>query len=156
MLPVNVSRRDASNGEGSAAMIGLLMDDEIDALLFRLRVGRLACSANDQPYVTPINYRYDGVFIIGCSMVGRMITVLREQSLACFEIDEIDGVGWRSVIVAGRYEEVTDARARRAALRLLGVGDEGSVSRSLTATGHLVVFRLRPTEKSGRFERRAA
>jgi nitroimidazol reductase NimA-like FMN-containing flavoprotein (pyridoxamine 5'-phosphate oxidase superfamily) len=88
-------------------------------------------------------------------MVGRKITVLRQQPLACFEIDEIDDAGWRSVIVEGRYEEVTDERAGRAALRLLGVGDEGFVSRSLTATGHFVVFRLRPTEKSGRFERYA-
>lgn len=138
-------------------MIGLLMEEEIDAMLFRHRIGRLACSANDRPYVTPINYRYDGVFIIGCSMVGRKIDVLREQPLACFQVDETDGdASWRSVIVEGVYEELTDERAQRDALRLLGVGDDGPVSRNLTAAGRLVVFRLRPKERSGRFERRDA
>lgn len=138
-------------------MVGLLTDDEIDAMLFRLHIGRLACSANDRPYVTPINYCYDGVFIVGWSMAGRKIAVLREQPLACFEIDEVDGdAGWRSVIVEGVYEEVVDERAKRDALRLLGASAGGPVSRSLSAAGQLVVFRLRPTEKSGRFERRDA
>ena len=57
----------------------------------------------------PFNYRYDGVFIVGCSMVGRKIDVLREQPLACFQVDETDGdASWRSVIVEGVYEELTD------------------------------------------------
>jgi uncharacterized protein len=138
-------------------MIGLLTDEEIDTMLARHRVGRLACSANDRPYVAPINYRYDGQCVVAYSMVGRKITVLREQPLACFEIDEITpGTGWRSVVAEGVYEELTDEKSRREALNLLNLCENGIVGRSLNADGPLVLFRIRLHEKSGRFERRDA
>jgi nitroimidazol reductase NimA-like FMN-containing flavoprotein (pyridoxamine 5'-phosphate oxidase superfamily) len=138
-------------------MIGVMSDEEIEATLRRHRVGRIGCSANDRPYVVPITYAYDGTFVYGYSAVGRKIAIMREQPLVCFEVDEIDGdSAWRSVIAEGRYEELVDEEARRDALARLVPGDAWAVPRSLDGAARLVVFRLRLTERSGRFERRDA
>jgi hypothetical protein len=138
-------------------MIGLLAPDEIESMLRRNRVGRLACAANDRPYVVPINYAYDGAGVYASATVGRKIEVMREQPLVCFEVDEVDGPSqWRSVVAEGVYEELTEDHRRRAALALLNGHGPGLVPRVADASGRLVVFRIRLTEKAGRFERRDA
>ena len=138
-------------------MIGTLSPEEIEAILRRHRVGRIACSANDRPYVVPITYAYDGSYVYGYSTVGRKIDVMREQPLVCFEVDEVDGpASWRSVIAEGVYEEVTAHGARQEALARLTRPSGNAVPRSPNAANRIVVFRLRLTEKSGRFERHDA
>ena len=138
-------------------MIGLMSADEVELMLRRHHVGRLACSANDRPYVVPINYAYDGGYVYAYSTLGRKIEVMREQPLVCFEVDEIDGpASWRSIVAEGLYEELTDERQRQTAFDLVNGTGPGLVPRGLVASGQLVVFRLRLTEKSGRFERRDA
>jgi len=138
-------------------VIGLLSPEEIEAMLRRHHVGRLACSANDRPYVVPINYAYDGACLYAYSTPGRKITVMREQPLVCFEIDEVDTPSsWRSVVAEGRYEELTNARQRQAAFALVNGAGPGPVPRSLNPSEALIVFRIQLTDKSGRFERRDA
>ena len=138
-------------------MIGVMTNEEIDATLRRHRVGRIGCSANDRPYVVPITYAYDGEFVYGYSSLGRKIEVMREQPLVCFEVDEIDGdIAWRSVIAEGLYEELPDGDVRREAIRRLLPGEGQTVPRTLSGASRFVVFRLRLTERSGRFERRDA
>jgi hypothetical protein len=146
-------------GRGGGAMIGTLSPDEIEAMLSRQRVGRIGCSANDRPYVVPINYIYADGHVYAYSTLGRKIHTMREQPLICFEVDEIDGPSsWRSVVAEGIFEELTNENERgRAVERLAGIG-RGLVSPGLTDRGlqGLIIFRLRLTEKSGRFERRDA
>src|SRR5215204_5229178 len=111
-------------------MIGVMSNEEIDATLRRHRVGRIGCSANDRPYVVPITYACDGEYVYGYSGLGRKIEVMREQPLVCFEVDELDGdVSWRSVIAEGLYEELTDGKDQRDALRRLLPGNGQVVSR---------------------------
>jgi nitroimidazol reductase NimA-like FMN-containing flavoprotein (pyridoxamine 5'-phosphate oxidase superfamily) len=138
-------------------MIGVMSHEEVEATLRRHRVGRIGCSANDRPYVVPITYAYDGTYVYGYSALGRKIEVMREQPLVCFEVDEIDGdASWRSVIAEGMYEELADDEGRRAVLERLAPGNGQVVPRTTNGAGRSVVFRLRLTERSGRFERRDA
>jgi uncharacterized protein len=138
-------------------MIGLLSQNEMTEMLGRHNVGRLACTTNDRPYIVPINYVYQCDAIFAYSMPGRKISMMREQPLVSFEIDEIDGPSnWRSVVVEGVYEELTDAAGISVALRLLANGFGSLVARSLEASSAIVLFRIRVTELSGRFERRDA
>jgi len=140
-------------------MIGILSADEIDRILARQRVGRLACAADDRPYVVPITYAYDGEFLYGYGAPGRKIDVMRRQPRVCFEVDELDGESeWRSVVADGLFEELITDDQRRTALRLLnGHGpDSRPVGRCLDAAPRLVLFRIRLTARSGRFERRDA
>ena len=138
-------------------MIGVMSNEEVQSLLCRRKLGRLAMSANDRPYLTPINFAYDGEFIYCCSSFGRKIATLREQPLVCFEVEEIDDhSNWRTVIAEGLYEEITDGALRQRAVGLLADGSE-PVSRALGAEfAPNVLFRIRLSEISGRFERRDA
>ncbi len=136
-------------------MIGLMSETEIEAMLFRHRVGRLGCTANDRPYVVPINYVFDGAYIYSYSSPGRKIEIMREQPLVAFQVDEIDSdASWRSVMIEGRYQEL-NGRERDAAIRLLAHTDS-VVTRTLSAGERIVVYRIMLTDRSGRFERRDA
>lgn len=138
-------------------MIGVLSDSEIETMLHSRFVGRIGCSISDRPYVVPINYAYKNGFVYGYSGPGRKIDVMREQPIVCFEVDEIDNNSmWRSVIAEGLYEELIDDSARLGALALLVPAGAQAVSRSISAAKGIVVFRIRLTERSGRFERRDA
>ena len=138
-------------------MIGTMTAEEIETTLQCQRIGRLGCSADDRPYVVPINYLYDGTCVYSYSMLGRKIDVMRAQPRVCFQVDEITGPSnWRSIVADGLYEEVTDEAERRQALQRLAPGTGQPVARTLDAGGRLVVFRLRLGEKSGRFERQDA
>lgn len=136
-------------------MIGLMSETEIEAMLFRHRVGRLGCTANDRPYVVPINYVFDGAYIYSYSSPGRKIEIMREQPLVAFQVDEIDSdASWRSVMIEGRYHEL-HGRERDAAIRLLANTDS-VVTRALSAGERIVVYRIALSDRSGRFERRDA
>jgi nitroimidazol reductase NimA-like FMN-containing flavoprotein (pyridoxamine 5'-phosphate oxidase superfamily) len=131
--------------------------DEIERTLARSRLGRIGCSTNDRPYVVPITFAYFDGCVYAYSTLGRKIRVMREQPQVCFEVEEIDGPSsWRSVIAEGTYEELTDGPAQRQALSRLGLNEEGIVPRTPVVNGGAVIFRLRLSEKSGRFERRDA
>ncbi len=72
-------------------------------------LGRLACVNQSQPYITPCHFAYRDQWIYSFSTVGKKIEWLRANPLACLEVDEItDTQQWTSVIVFGRYEELSD------------------------------------------------
>ena len=84
--------------------------DECWNILRRKRLGRLACSLNDQPYIVPLNFVFDGKqHIYAFSTVGQKIKWMRENPLICLEIDDIENQDhWTSIIIFGRYEELPD------------------------------------------------
>lgn len=134
-------------------MIGLMSDAEIDALLARHHVGRLGCTANDRPYIVPINYAYDGASIYCYSAPGRKIDVMREQPLVAFQVDEIESdSSWRSVVIEGRYQELSGREREAAIVRI--ANNNGLVARSLNSIDRIVVYRIKLDERSGRFEAR--
>jgi hypothetical protein len=138
-------------------MIGILSRDEMTQMLQRHRVGRIGCSSNDRPYIVPINYVYECDAIYAYSMPGRKINIMREQPLVSFEVDEFDSPSnWRSIIAEGVYEELNDVPGSAFAKRLLVNGFGELVSRGLDASPPVILFRIRITELSGRFERRDA
>jgi nitroimidazol reductase NimA-like FMN-containing flavoprotein (pyridoxamine 5'-phosphate oxidase superfamily) len=76
-------------------------------LLSRLRLGRLACARDNQPYVTPFYYCYNDGYILSFSTVGQKIEWMRSNPRVCVQVDEIKGPQqWTCVIVFGRYEEL--------------------------------------------------
>jgi nitroimidazol reductase NimA-like FMN-containing flavoprotein (pyridoxamine 5'-phosphate oxidase superfamily) len=72
-------------------------------------VGRLACAHDNQPYVVPIYFAFDGQQIFAFTTVGQKIEWMRTNPRVCLEIDEPTTHNqWKSVIVFGRYEELPD------------------------------------------------
>jgi nitroimidazol reductase NimA-like FMN-containing flavoprotein (pyridoxamine 5'-phosphate oxidase superfamily) len=84
-------------------------------LLSRTKFGRLACASEGQPYVTPLSFVYDSDWLYSVSTVGQKIAWMRANPLVCVEVDEIfSRQNWASVIVLGRYEELSDTPAHSA------------------------------------------
>jgi uncharacterized protein len=150
-------------------VLGHLDADEIDELLARGIVGRIGCHAGGRTYVVPITYAYEDGAIIGHSANGLKLQMMRENPNVCFEVDQMDDLAnWRSVIAWGRYEELHGAEADHALAQLLGkllpltatsetshpVKDLAHQHRAMAEGVPAVVYRIRLTERSGRFERR--
>ena len=101
----------------------------IDTIINRALICHLACTRNDQPYIVPISFGYDG----GCiyfhsSPTGKKISILKENPRVCltFEID-LDIVQnpevacdwtfqYKSVIAEGIAEELKQPAEKALAL----------------------------------------
>jgi nitroimidazol reductase NimA-like FMN-containing flavoprotein (pyridoxamine 5'-phosphate oxidase superfamily) len=94
--------------------------------------------------------------------------MLRKNPDVCVEIEHVDDLAnWRSVIAWGRYEELSGEEAERALDLLMArfvtliTSETSQPSRATTPSTHArsvagrpsVVYRIRLTEKTGRFER---
>jgi len=146
-------------------MLGELNQSEIEALLSSEVVARIGCHANGRTYVVPITYVYDDNAIIGHSGDGMKIEMMRKNPFVCIEVDRMDDLAnWRSVIAWGHYEELTGsavvAALERLAKRLAPLSVSvptapGRAGGAHQATAHsVVVYRIRLTEMTGRFETR--
>jgi nitroimidazol reductase NimA-like FMN-containing flavoprotein (pyridoxamine 5'-phosphate oxidase superfamily) len=147
-------------------MIGELSEREIEEVLRSEVVARLGCHAKGRTYVVPITYAYDGTSVIGHSAPGLKISMMRENPEVCIEVDHVeDAAHWRSVVARARFEELEGPEALDAMERLvarLGSLVTSETSQPSHATrdaveavleGKAVIYRLRITEATGRFER---
>jgi uncharacterized protein len=103
----------------------------IDPILDEGLVCHVGFSVDGQPYVVPTVYaRLDDTLILHGSHISRMLTTLSEGIDACVTITLVDGVvlarsafnhsmNYRSVMVLGRMQPVTDREAKEATLRAL-------------------------------------
>ena len=140
---------------------------EIEKLLKKEVVGRIGCTDGDIVYVVPISFVYDGSYIYCHTHEGLKTELMRKRPKICFEVDHLrDMANWQSVIVQGEFEELTDPALRGHALKQL---HERILPMPSSETTHLsadwpfppeefnkivgVTFRIRPIEKTGRFEK---
>jgi nitroimidazol reductase NimA-like FMN-containing flavoprotein (pyridoxamine 5'-phosphate oxidase superfamily) len=62
--------------------------EEIDAIIRSADVCRLAFAADDEPYLVPISFGYDGVALyIHTAKTGRKIDFIERNSKVCFEFE---------------------------------------------------------------------
>lgn len=150
-------------------MIGNLTFDQIEETLHGNLLGRLACSDNNTPYIVPINYVYDGKHIIGHSLAGKKIAIMRNNPAVCFEVDQVTSfTDWKSVIVSGQYQEIKDEIEQYEAMKLFvnkmlklkisetAIPPELSAKRvHPRAPGNIrpVIYRIIISEKTGRYEK---
>lgn len=134
-------------------VIGILSPSEIEAIIRRNRIGRLGICADHYPYVVPISYVYDGDAIYGYSGPGRKVEIMRGQPNVSVLVDEIESpTQWKSVLIEGVFEEVNDPVERLDASTILNGLTARFVTRGILAEPGLVLYRIRPERKSGRFE----
>ena len=150
-------------------MIGELDQVEIDKLLRSEVIGRIACHAGGLIHIAPVVYAYEGNSIYGHTDEGMKLRLMRADPHVCFEVDQIENIAnWRSVIIRGRFEELNGEEAERAMLLLRRKLEplietqspeashalEGYVLyRMQTATQHGILYRIKISEKTGRFEK---
>ena len=87
-----------------------LTAEECFGILAERRVGRIACARENQPYIVPFHFAFDGgecLYVF--STLGQKIEWMRANPLVCVEVDEIKNqFEWTSLVVFGRYEELPD------------------------------------------------
>jgi nitroimidazol reductase NimA-like FMN-containing flavoprotein (pyridoxamine 5'-phosphate oxidase superfamily) len=150
-------------------MLGTLNPRQIDQVLRSEVVGHLSCCADGKVYVTPMSYVYDGERIYGHAAEGMKLRMLRAHPQVCFQVDHIENLAnWVSVIVWGEFEELA-GDAEKEAMRLFLDRMEPLQASETALSPHrapagvpaidlqgqpMVFYRIRLTERSGRFEKR--
>jgi nitroimidazol reductase NimA-like FMN-containing flavoprotein (pyridoxamine 5'-phosphate oxidase superfamily) len=135
-----------------------MTNSEIDEVLTRVGYGHLACVRNNRPYVVPIHYVYDKLKIYIYTTDGKKTDIIRDNPQVCLQVEEVvDNSDWRSVIVNGEANRVTDREEREEAVKLIR-----SVNPTLTPAISIrwmdnwvrenieVVYRIRPDTITGR------
>jgi nitroimidazol reductase NimA-like FMN-containing flavoprotein (pyridoxamine 5'-phosphate oxidase superfamily) len=148
-------------------MLGKLGDRQIEEMLSRHVIGRIACSDHDLPYIVPVNYVYNGREIISHSTSGKKIEIMRKNPRVCFQVDEIFNIfKWQSVVAWGRFEEITDITEKERAMmalthRLMPLVEKPTNHPSHGLAEHesdigtrldLIVYKIVLISKTGRFE----
>ena len=89
-------------------------------LLERATLGRVGCTHEGQPYITPMSVTYDANWLYSFSTLGQKITWMRANPHVCVEVEElVSAQDWATVIVIGRYQELTTEKERTYAHGLL-------------------------------------
>lgn len=154
-------------------MIGDLNQNEIEHLLQTETICRIGCHADGETYVVPSAYAYHEGCLYAHSGIGMKVEMMRVNPKVCVEIDHIEDLAnWRSVILWGTYEELEGEEAEAARERLVTrlapqISEQGSGSPHPwdahggatehilhRASRHGVIYRIRITAKTGRYEKR--
>ena len=92
--------------------------EECRAILRGTNLGRLACVRSSQPYIVPIYFDFSDDYLYSFATLGQKIQWMRANPRVCVEVDDItDQFNWTTVVVEGRYEELTKAPAHEAAMK---------------------------------------
>ncbi len=94
-----------------------LETSECFEILAEKRLGRLACCRENQPYIVPFHFVYDGRnSLYAFSTLGQKIEWMRTNPLVCVESDDINNqFEWTSLVLFGRYEELPETSEFEAA-----------------------------------------
>ncbi|NEI03160.1 pyridoxamine 5'-phosphate oxidase family protein [Rhizobium leguminosarum] len=83
--------------------------DDCFAVLHHAKMGVLACSHEDKPYLVPLYFACEGRKIYAFSLEGKKIEWMRVNPQVSVLVHENTSPGaWRSVIASGRFEELPD------------------------------------------------
>ena len=135
----------------------VLAREEMEDLLARNAVGRLAFTFHDRVDVLPITYAFDGRWIYCRTGHGQKLATLRHNPWVAFEVDEVEGpFSWRSVVVHGTvYLLESDGppierAAWRRALAILGETIPEAFGDRDPTPERTVLFRIEAAELTGR------
>lgn len=142
-------------------MLGDLSRREIIDFLERRVYGRLACSADGETYVVPINYVFRNDAIYAHTGHGQKLEMMRKNPNVCFLIDDItDTFTWRSVVIKGRFKELEGEERQQAMQGIIHKimpltykpSQEPSHGIAEEERSNVVVFRIDIVDVTGRFE----
>lgn len=138
---------------------------QIEAIIERAKVCRLAMCDGMQPYVVPLCFGYkDRILYFHSALAGRKVDILQRNPQVCFEIDtdwRLEtakmackwGMHFRSVIGFGRAEVVSSEIEKKAALDIImahyGEKEPHYTPETLKATLVIRIFIETMTGKQG-------
>jgi hypothetical protein len=138
--------------------VGAMSRDEMEGLLGRGWYGHLGCSRDGHPYVVPMSYAYDAPDLYFFTTEGTKTEFIAANHEICFQVEEVNGPeDWRSVMLTGRAELLTEARdVERARLLISGSNPSHRPALNRTRIGpwtrlsRVALYRLRPDAAYGR------
>ena len=143
--------------KSSRAVFRELPRDEIELLLARNNVGRLAFAFHDRVDIQPIHYIYERGWIYGRTSEGEKIATLEHNRWIAFEVDEVEDVfNWRSVVVHGSFWKLSPRGSPHAeelwarAADLVGRIVPGSLSDNDPVAFRHTLFRIAVADATGR------
>jgi hypothetical protein len=131
---------------------------EMHALLQRESFGHLGCSRDGRPYVVPMQYAYDGKELYFFTTEGMKTQFIEANPKVCLQVEEItDSTHWRSVMVIGQAERLTNADETQRAMQMI-VERNPSLSPAISSTQldtwgravDIALYRIRPELIDGR------
>jgi uncharacterized protein len=148
-------------------MFGNLNSEEIESLLHHQLIGRIGCHWDNMTYVVPISYAYDGEFIYAITHEGMKINFMRQNRQVCFEVEDIRELSnWQTAICWGQFEELANRTERHSGIDILYHRQLPIITSDTTKLSPTwpfrpanidaikgVVFRIRITRKTGKFEK---
>ena len=135
-----------------------MSSEEIYELLHKVGYGHLGCIHEDKPYVMPMHYYLENSDIFLFTTVGMKTHDIDNNPEVCLQVEEIhDPFHWRSVIVNGRADRLTEQPDINHAMNLIKNHNptfSPAINRTWTdAQGRaeaIAIYRIHPSEMSGR------
>jgi nitroimidazol reductase NimA-like FMN-containing flavoprotein (pyridoxamine 5'-phosphate oxidase superfamily) len=93
---------------------------EAREVLGQLNYAHLAVAEDNIPYVVPVHYAFDGENLFIYTTEGKKADILKVNPEICLQAEDVeDNENWRSVMVSGTAEQITDEDSRQKALDLI-------------------------------------
>jgi uncharacterized protein len=134
-----------------------LSREEIEGVLARNNVGRLAFSMHDRVDIQPIHYIYDRGWLYGRTSEGEKLATLHHNQWIAFEVDEVrDTFDWTSVVVHGSFWVIHPLGSDRAeeiwakAVKLVSQIVPGSLTKKDPVGFRRILFRIAVSDSRGR------
>lgn len=139
------------------AVVRELDSIEVEEVLRRNSVGRIAFLRDGRVDIEPIHYVYDEGALYGRTAPGAKLSAVGQNPVVAFEVDEVHGrFDWRSVVVHGPFYRIPEDRVgreppqHRRALQLLRTLVPGTLTEFDPTPHRTVLFRVAVKTVSGR------
>lgn len=98
-----------------------MTSQESHLLLREIGYGHLGCANRDgRPYVLPIHYAYEDPALYIFTTEGMKTEYLDVNPEVCLQVEDVrDATNWRSVVVNGRAERLTNPEATEHAMQFI-------------------------------------
>ena len=150
----NDPRKPLFSGPTFVGMVDELSRADIDAFLDTQVVGRVACHLDGETYIVPVIFAWSDDAVWVFTTEGKKVDFMRANPAVCFEVDERrDNGTWTSVIITGRYEELSGDDVTRTLSLLSSRFPPRPASASPEPRGEgrpHVAFRITATHVTGR------
>src|SRR5437588_4562313 len=131
---------------------------DMHALLQRASFGHLGCARDARPYVVPMHYAYDRKELYFFTTQGMKTQYIDSNPQVCLQVEEvIDPAHWRSVMVMGRAEQLTNDDEMQRAMKLITERNP-SLTPAISANQvdtwgravDIAIYRIKPEVMDGR------
>ncbi len=138
--------------------IDIMGSKEIQSLLQQVGYGHLGCALEGRPYVVPIQYYLEDSTIYIFTTEGQKTQYMDANPHVCLQVEDVrDILHWRSVIVTGRVERLTQQSEIDRIMQLVKERNPTTLSPAISRTwidalgreNVVAIYRIQPSEITG-------